>query len=111
MDLLKQIVMNCIRESIENLQVTKGKGESTIHQNLIVPQIQTQNLPKVIVILTLIYLHHRTQVLPAMIGGERERGLGKINIDVEKKEINTEKRDEGSKIKDQSVDQGGIDSD
>jgi len=108
MDLLKPIVMNCIRESTENLQ---GKGESTTHQNPIVPQIQTQNLQKVTVILTLIYLHHLTQVPPVMTGEERERGLGKINIGVEKEEINTGRRDEGNKIKDQSVDQEGIDSD
>jgi len=111
MDLLKPLVMNCLRESTENLQVTKGKGESTTLQNLIVPQIQTQNLQKVTVILTLIYLHHLTQVPLVMIDGERERGLGKINIGVEKEEINTERRDEGNKIKDQSVDQEGIDSD
>lgn len=57
------------------------------------------------------YLHHLTQVPPAMTGGEREKGLGKINLDVEKEETNTETRDKGNKTKDQSLDQEGIDSD
>jgi len=110
MDLLKPIVLNCIGESTKNLRVTKGKGESTTHQNRIVPQIQTRNLQKVIVIQTQIHLH-LTQVPPVMTGGERERGLGKINIDVGKEETNTETRDEGNKTNDQSVNQKGIDFD
>jgi len=103
--------MNCTGGRTENLQGTKGKGESIAHQNLIVPQIQTQNLPKVVVILTQIYLHHLTQVPPVMTGGERERDPRKIDRDGEKEETNIERRDEGNKIKNQSVDQEGIDSD
>jgi len=111
MGFAKPIIMNCIGGRTENLQGTKGKGESITHQNLIVPQIQTRNLPKVVVILNQIYLHHLTQVPPVMTGRERGKDPGKTGIDVEKEETNNERRDEGNKTKNQSVDQEGIDSD
>jgi len=109
MHLLKQIVMKCgERESIKNLQVTEGRRENITHQNQIVPQIPTWNLLKVIVTLTQICPRHLTQVHLVMTGGGKERDLGKINIDMEKEEINVEKRGEGNKIRDQNVNQGGI---
>jgi hypothetical protein len=62
----------------------------------------------VIVTLTQICPRHLTQVHLVMTGGGKERDLGKINIDMEKEEINVEKRGEGNKIRDQNVNQGGI---
>lgn len=97
MDLLKPLVMKCGgRENIESLQETEGKRENITHQNQIVPQIQTQNLQKVTLTLTRICLLHLTLALLVMIGEGRERDPGKINIDMEKEEINAEKRSEGN---------------
>lgn len=99
------------RESIKNLQETEGKRENITQQNQIVLQILTWNLQKVIVTLTQMCPRHLTQVPPVMTGEGKERDLGKINIDLEKEEINIEKRGEGNKIRDQSVNQEGIKSD
>lgn len=52
-------------------------------------------------------LHHLTQVPPVMTGEGRERDPGKINIDVEKEEINIETRGGGNKKRDQNVNQEG----
>ncbi|KAH1212844.1 Peptidyl-prolyl cis-trans isomerase CYP95 [Glycine max] len=84
-------IINCGEHNEDGKKINKSK--------------KTWNLQKVIVILTQMYLHHLTQVPPAMTGGEREKGLGKINLDVEKEETNTETRDKGNKTKDQSLDQ------
>lgn len=97
MDLVKPLVMKCGgRENIKNLQETEGRRENITHQNQIAPQIQTQNLQKVTVTLTRICPRHLTQARLVMTGGGRERDLGKINIDMEKEEINAEKRSEGN---------------
>jgi hypothetical protein len=111
-ELLKPIVMKCGgRESIRNLQDTEGKRENITHQNQIVPQIPTLNLHQVnlhqvIVTLTQMCPRHLTQVHLVMTGGGKERDLGKINVDIEKGEINVEKSGEGNKIRDQNVNQG-----